>query len=437
MSLRPFRRAGAMLLTSVVGVSLAVATASGASAEERPPFYEPPAELPSGNGDVVRSESSEYFLDPLKVVQVDADVQRVMYRSSDRGGAPIAVTGTVITPRGEWAGEGERPVIGYAPGTQGIADHCAPSRQLANGTEYEGFFVKAMLSKGYAVAMTDYQGLGTPGVHTYTNREVSGNAVLDVVRAAQRLPDADVPDDGPVVLYGYSQGGGGVAGAAELASDHAPELDIRGVAAGAVPAELGGVGENLDGGFYAAFLGYAVAGIASGYDIDLAPYLNDKGEQFREGVENSCTVDGIAQFAFAQSKDFTEDGRPLTEYLTEEPFASAVGEQRIGNGKPDFPVLLAQSRLDDVIPFEQSKNLADEWCGKGADVQFAPNLGPTHIGGAIASFPRAFAWIDDRVTGEPTTPNCGDTDQAPVDPEIPVDERQPLLPQLSERLDVE
>ncbi|GAA3366108.1 lipase family protein [Saccharopolyspora gregorii] len=436
MNLRPFHRAATTALTAVVGVSFAVATASAASAEERPPFYEPPAELPGGNGDVVRSEPSEYFLDPLKTIPVDADVQRVMYRSTDGDGGPIAVTGTVITPKDDWKGDGERPVIGYAPGTQGMADHCAPSRQLANGTEYEGFFIKAMLSKGYAVAMTDYEGLGTPGSHTYVNREVTGNAVLDVVRAAQRLPDTDVPDDGPVVLYGYSQGGGGSASAAELAGSYAPELDIKGAAAGAVPAELGGVGENLDGGPYAAFLGYALVGVAAGYDIDLDPYLNDTGKQFREDVENSCTIDGIAKFAFAKSADYSADGRPVTDYLDEAPFADVVAEQRIGRTAPDFPVLVSQSRLDDVIPFEQSKTLADDWCGAGADVQFAPNLGPTHIGGAVASFPRAFQWIDDRVAGKPTEPNCGSTDQAPADPEIPVDENQPLLPQLSERMDI-
>ncbi|MFR9732055.1 lipase family protein [Saccharopolyspora sp. MS10] len=425
-----------MMLTTAVGVSFAVATAA-ASAEERPPFYEPPADLPARNGDLVRSEPSEYFLDPLKVVRADADVQRVMYRSSDRGGAPIAVTGTVITPRGEWTGEGDRPVIGYAAGTQGMADRCAPSRQLANGTEYEGFFVKAMLSRGYAVVMTDYQGLGTPGVHTYVNREVSGTAVLDAVRAAQRLPGADVPDDGPVALFGYSQGGGATASAAELAASYAPELDIRGAAAGAVPAELGGVGVNLDGGPYAAFLGYALAGLAAGYDIDLAPYLNENGERYRADVEDSCTVDGVARFAFAHSEDFTEDGRPLTDYLREEPFADVVAEQRIGRTAPAFPVLVSQSRLDDVIPFEQSKTLADDWCAAGGDVRFAPNLGPTHIGGAIASFPRAFGWLDDRLAGKPSDPNCGSAERAPVDPEVPVDERRPLLPQLSARFDVE
>ena len=45
------------------------------------------------------------------------------------------VTGTVLVPNSPWVGLGTRPVIGYAPGTQGMADRCAPSRQLQNGTQ--------------------------------------------------------------------------------------------------------------------------------------------------------------------------------------------------------------------------------------------------------------------------------------------------------------
>ncbi|QGK71016.1 lipase [Allosaccharopolyspora coralli] len=434
MQTGPFRRVGVTLLTAAIGASFTVATASAAPALERPPFYEPPAELPAENGDIVRSEPSEYFLDPLKTVPVDANVQRMMYKSSGRGGEPIAVTGTVITPNGEWTGDGERPVVGFSAGTQGMADRCAPSRQLANGTEYEGFFIKAMLSKGYAVALTDYEGLGTPGVHTYVNREVTGNAVLDSVRAAQNLPESTLPDNGPVVLYGYSQGGGGVSSAAELAPAYAPELDLRGVAGGAVPAELGGVAENLDGGLYAAFLGYALSGLASGYDLDLEPVLNEEGEQYRQEIEDSCLLDAVPNFAFTRSADLTEDGRPLTDSLDEAPFKDAVAEQRIGNGKPEVPVLLTQSLLDDVIPFEQTKTLAADWCAQGADVQFAPNLAPTHVGGAVANFPRAFQWIDDRLAGEETSPNCGNIDQAPADPAVPYDEQAPLLPQLTDRI---
>nr|WP_228047562.1 lipase family protein [Saccharopolyspora sp. HNM0983] len=422
------------MLTAALGLSLTAATAT-ADEPQRPPFYEPPQELPAGNGELVRSEPAEYYLDPLKAVPADADVQRIMYRSTDGVGEPTAITGTVITPRGEWSGEGQRPVIGYAPGTQGIGDHCAPSRQLANGTEYEGVFVQAMLAKGYAVAMTDYEGLGTPGTHTYVNREVSGHAVLDAVRAAQRLPDGDAPAGGPVALYGYSQGGGATAAAAELAGSYAPELDIRGAAAGAVPAELGELGRNLEGGLYSAFLGYATAGIAEGGGIDLDEYLNEDGQEYRADLEQACTIEAVGRFAFTDTSELTTDGRPLTDYLDEEPFARLVDEQRLGRGKPAFPVLVSQSRFDDVIAYEQSQRLAEQWCAAGGDVQFAPNLGPTHVGGAVAGFPRAFAWLDERLAGEPSTPNCGDTEQAPADPAVPYDENRPLLPQVADRLD--
>lgn len=406
---RRSRRALTVLLSAATAASVGLVAAPTALAgnEGRPPFYEPPATLPAENGDVIRSEPSVFYLDPLKVLKADAIVNRVMYRSTDGNGEPIAVTGTVITPNKPWIGKGERPVIGYAPGTQGIADHCAPSRKLANGSEYEGLFAKGLLARGYAVAMTDYEGLGTPGDHTYVNREVSGNAVLDMVRAAQELPEAQLPDDGPVALYGYSQGGGASAAAAELAHTYAPGLDLKGVVAGAVPADLKAVGKNLDGSLYAGFLGYAVAGLAAGYDIDTDPILNDKGEQYLAEVKEACTVEAIAKFPFTKSETLTEDGRPLTDYLDEEPFASVVAEQEIGSRAPQVPTLVTHSLLDDVIPYDVGKEMAADWCAAGAeDVRFASNLGPTHVGGAVAGFPVAFGWLEARFAGLPAASSC-------------------------------
>jgi hypothetical protein len=40
-------------------------------------------------------------------------------------------------------------------------------------------FVATMVARGFAIVMTDYQGLGTPGLHTYVNRVAQGNAMLD------------------------------------------------------------------------------------------------------------------------------------------------------------------------------------------------------------------------------------------------------------------
>ena len=96
-----------------------------------------------------------------------------------------------------------------------------------------------MLAAGVAVVFTDYIGLGTlDRVHSYVNRVDEGHAVLDAARAAQQLavigvPRVDVPDDGPVGIYGYSQGGGASAAAVELQPSYASELKLKGAAVGA------------------------------------------------------------------------------------------------------------------------------------------------------------------------------------------------------------
>ncbi|MGX7824704.1 lipase family protein [Actinokineospora sp. 24-640] len=372
-----------------------------------PSFYDPPATLPAADGDVVRSEPADFFLDPLRLVRVDAVVNRVMYRTTDRDGTPIAVTGTVLTPRHAWRGAGERPIVAYAPGTQGLGDHCAPSRQLAVGSEYEGPFIGGLLLRGYGVVVTDYEGLGTPGTHTYVNRVVSGRAVLDSVRAAQRLPEAGLPDDGPVAISGYSQGGGAAAAAAELAGAYAPELDLKGVAAGAIPADLQKVGVNLDGGLYAAFLGYAAVGLAAGYGVDMDPFLNARGQALFAELEDHCTIEAVARYAFTRSATLTADGRPLTDLLsTNEQFKAMVGEQLIGRLKPAVPVVVSHSVLDDVIPYGVGRKVAADWCAKGATVAFLPNLAPTHVGGAVAAYPAVFAWLEGRFAGRPAPNNC-------------------------------
>ena len=47
--------------------------------------------------------------------------------------------------------------------------------------------------------------------------------MLDAVRAAQRLPDADAGED--VIILGVSQGGHAALFAGELAAGYAPEID--------------------------------------------------------------------------------------------------------------------------------------------------------------------------------------------------------------------
>ncbi|MFJ8825515.1 lipase family protein [Streptomyces sp. NPDC102467] len=370
-----------------------------------PPFYKPPATLPARNGDVIRSEPAVFYLDAFKVVKSDASIERIMYRTTDRNGKPIAVTGTVLTPKK--ASPSPRPIVAFAPGTQGLADQCAPSRQMAQGTEYEALPIKKLLDQGWAVVVTDYQGLGTPGVHTYMTRAAQGHAVLDSLRAAQHLEQAHLPKAGPVALYGYSQGGGASAAAAELAADYAPELDIKGAVVGAPPADLDAVAANLDGSAYGAFFNYSLSGLGSAYDIDIDPYLNARGRKVTADLrENRCTTQAIATYPFLQSRSLTVDGHPLTERLKSAPWKKIVAEQQLGTRKPTMPVLLSHSRLDDVIPHKVGAKLAADWCAKGATVKFTTNYVPGHIAATAATSSQGAPWLADRFAGKTAPSTC-------------------------------
>ncbi len=243
--------------TGQVPGTAGAATLTGVAEAPRPAFYEPPATIGGAPGTIIRSEDAAYVLDPLGLSSTIARATKVMYVSRDRLDRAIAVTGIIVVPKAPWLGWTSRPLISYAPGTQGMADRCAPSRQMAEGVEYEILGFGGLVTSGYTVAMTDYQGLGTPGSHTYMNRVAQGRAVLDMARAAQRLPGSGLGSSSPVGIMGYSQGGGAAASAAELFPSYAPELRVKGVSSGAVPADLAAVGTNLDGGLFAAFLGYA------------------------------------------------------------------------------------------------------------------------------------------------------------------------------------
>ena len=75
--------------------------------------------------------------------------------------------GRCTCPTRPGTGTRPRPIVSVAQGTQGLSDNCAPSKSLVNGLNYELGYVQALLARGWAVAVTDYEGLGTPGKHTY------------------------------------------------------------------------------------------------------------------------------------------------------------------------------------------------------------------------------------------------------------------------------
>lgn len=370
-------------------------------------FYIPPTTIPADNGEVIRSEPSRFYLDPVGLIEPDADVTRIMYSSTDAHGERMAVTGTVLVPNKSWRGSGPRPLIGYAVGTQGTGDHCAPSRQMAIGQEYEGPMVKALLGAGYALVLTDYQGLGTPGHHSFMVRAAQGHAVLDSVRAAQRLGVAGIDASNPVAFVGYSQGGGASSSAAELAPDYAPEINLKGAYAGAVPGDLQETAAYIDSGLYMGFAMFVMQSLDSEYQLDLDSILNDEGLERRAQASDACIFDGLIDHAFVDTSSLTTSGESFTDLSQREPFASALIEQKIGIERaPEVPVLLSHSLLDDAIPYAAGRGVAERWCSQGTRVSWETTLAPTHAGGYAAAVPGVMLFLEARFSGLTTPSSC-------------------------------
>lgn len=356
-------------------------------------FYTPPdAFADGGPGDLIRAEPMDAYLFPG--VRLRARAWRVLYRSTTATGEATAVSGTVLLPGGERRAP-VKPLLGYAIGTHGIGDASAPSRLLPRGLEWESGLMAMALARGWAVAVTDYQGLGTPGDHTYMVGRVLGANVLDAMRAARKLAPAELPPEGPAAIVGYSEGGAAAAWAAQLQPSYAPELELAGVAAGAAAADVETAGPNLDGSFFSFFIAYGGIGYAAAYpELDLDSYLTPLA---RNGIaalrESSVWQAAISGPRFVRAADLTE---PNVLELPE--WRRRLRENRLGLTAPAAPVLLHHARRDQIVSFEQSLLLRRDWEALGGDVRlYVTRGGLDHISGAVAGTPIALDWLSRRL----------------------------------------
>ncbi|MFK0117634.1 alpha/beta fold hydrolase [Streptomyces sp. NPDC090994] len=434
MPARPTLLVTAIAAALTLGTQAVPAAAAGDQAAvvsrgvEIPAFYTPPSTLPEADGALVRTEPLKLALSlPSLGGPLPGRATRLMYKSTDAGGGPMAVTGAYVEPAAKWRGDGPRPLVVVAPGTMGQGDQCAASMGLEhplrlNGQTvsvgYEDLAVYRLLARGIAVVVTDYAGLGaTDRLHTYVNRVDEAHAVLDAVRAARSLAEASVTAESPVGLFGYSQGGGATAAAAELQPSYAPDVTLSGTYSGAAPADLTEVTEAIDGSDLAGALGWSLNGFLQ-TEPALRPiadrYVSQAGRDALEDLSTMCVGDALFGYAFARSGSWTKTGQSLGDVIRAEPTLQAfLAEQRIGTRKPAGPVRVATGTSDNLVPHGQTREMAAGWCALGGQVDYEPVVLPNvgdklinHFGALLADQGEAVSWLTDRLAGEPAASDC-------------------------------
>ncbi|WP_205826138.1 lipase family protein [Microbispora catharanthi] len=352
-------------------------------------------------GDVVEASRTTVYLVPGKLLEVPVKAWHLRYRSTSATGEPNVVSGTLLVPDSPYP-LGRRPIAGYAVGTHGMGDQCAPSAAMAGGTEAELAIMSLMLLKGWAVAVTDYEGLGTPGDHTYMAGLSQGHAVLDSIRAATRVPGANLSGSAPIVVMGYSQGGSSAAWAAQLQPSYAPELRLKGVAAGGVPADLRAVADHLDGTGDFGLAAAAGIGLDAAYpELHLESYLTPEGAALFGDARDDCVSDLRAEFGGRRLAEFT-----TADVLNLPDWRARLAENRLGASAPRVPLFLYHAKGDEIIPYEVGGTLRKEYCAQGVNVLWTSLPAGSHVLGAVEGGPLAVAWLATRVAGLPAIPNC-------------------------------
>ncbi|MDF5751874.1 lipase family protein [Spongiactinospora sp. TRM90649] len=354
----------------------------------------------AGAGDVISAQSVSLYYDPTKLVKVPAKVWKILYRSTSARGTAVQVSGTVLVPNGSYSGT--RPIVGYAMGTHGLGDQCAPSALMQQGKDQEIALISLLLAKGWAVAVTDYEGLGTPGLHTYMAGISQGQAVLDSIRAATRVPGSGLSASAKVGVIGYSQGGASAGWAAQLQPSYAPELQLRGVAAGGVPADLQRVAANLDGTSNFGLSAAAGIGLNAAYpELSLDAYLTAEGRTLFTDVSDDCGGAINSKLSGRRLSQLT-----TTDVMNLPAWQARLAETRLGSRTPGVPVYLYHGDNDEVIPLAVGQTLRRDWCNRGAKVLWTPLPAPNHVAGAVEGAPLAITWLHTRFNNLPVLSNC-------------------------------
>lgn len=377
---------------------LAAGSSSAADA-----FYTWADPVPPMPGKLLRSEA----LTPQQSLASAGLNLRILYSSTDGldNLTPVAVSGALFVPKGP-APAGGWPLMAWAHGTVGSADRCAPS--LNQRSPRDTRYINHWLEQGYAIVATDYQGLGTPGLHPYGLTRPLAYGVLDSIRAVGAAP---VNVSRRAVVFGQSQGGRAAFATAVMAKDYAPDVEVVGVVATGTPyasARAQGHSPELENARRSVVptFAYNLLRLSTVALLDPsfvpADYLAERALPAFRASQDEC-LHAIEQRVVA-------DGLTFNNSFKRSPKAALdrVGrEAAYPTLKTDIPVFLGTGGKDRDVFVPGQQALVRDACKAGDRVEwhFYPAL--DHSGAVNGSLGDSIGFVRRAFAGEAIKGNCG------------------------------
>jgi pimeloyl-ACP methyl ester carboxylesterase len=259
--------------------------------------------------------------------------------------------------------------------------------------------VQEMLDAGYVIAATDYEGVGTPGLHPFLVGESEGRSVLDAARAAGNVKT--IAASRKLLIFGHSQGGHAALFAGELAASYAPELNLLGIVAGAPAPDVEHTLPFLKIGTMGnGFLVSVVEGFHAAYpQFDPAEVLTSAALAQASSVDEQCLMENNAALS------------SLPNVLAHDPLeipelAAIVRENSFGNRSAGAPLLVVQGTADQFVPQFVNDAFVKKACAAGDTVDYLVVPGADHGEELPAVSDDIAAWFADRVSGAAAPNTC-------------------------------
>lgn len=335
------------------------------------------------------------------VIGRDLTAARVLYRSTNGdSGLQTVVSGAVFVPRGD-PPEGGWPVVVFGHATVGIDPPCAPS--LSDTMLGSVAAAIQLTQKNYAVALPDYQGLGTKGVHPYPDSRTAGLNMIDAVRALRHtFPDVS----SRWAALGNSQGGGAAWAADEQARSYAPELDLVGAAAISPAADVSGMADKAEKGTLTldqrAIVQLIIESLARLHpDVNRDAYRHGAAEEYWSLLTACAGPEAHRRMSVIEelgARDFVPSSVQATDRLRQLLQGWALPQKPLS-----APLLVWYGGADTFIDPQWTTDAIQRACAMGGFVTIEFDSEKGH---SEANIPEVLGWIDDRFAGIPAADDC-------------------------------
>jgi len=323
----------------------------------------------------------------INYLEYDISIYTITYNTLYKG-EQIKASGLVAFPDTEKG----MPILNFNHGTTSLHSD-APTEDL-----FQYSFFSNVASAGYIFVIPDYLGFGVSDniVHPYYRSDITGQTVVDMIRATKELAREEGYNyNGDVFLSGYSEGGFATMSAHHnIENNNYTGINLVASAPAAGGYDIIGMLDyflDLDTYHVPYYIAYVAIGYKTSYDWD-----NELNKMFNEPYASIIPDYFNGKYSGSEINNVLNDTISvlLTSNFINNTYSDpnlriiidALEENSLDNWVPKTKMLMYHGTSDITVPYQNSVDTYNNFINNGASesiIELIPLNGKTHSSGAL------------------------------------------------------